>query len=82
MAESVSLEESDLYLSQPIHQEPDGIPETVDAIRVVLGAADQETGIATTDKAMGWGAAYPTAGECTRTDLVPEAAELLPGTTF
>jgi glyceraldehyde-3-phosphate dehydrogenase (NAD(P)) len=51
--ESVSMEGSDLYLFQAIHQESDVVPENVDAIRAVLGEAGQEESMATTDEAMG-----------------------------
>ena len=57
--ESISVEEggaegqSDLYLFQAIHQESDVVPENIDAIRAVLGEADQRESMATTDEAMG-----------------------------
>jgi glyceraldehyde-3-phosphate dehydrogenase (NAD(P)) len=51
--ESVTLEGDDLYLFQAIHQESDVVPENVDAIRAVLGAADQAESMARTDEAMG-----------------------------
>ncbi len=51
--ESVSMEGDDLYLFQAIHQESDVVPENVDAIRAILGEADQEESMATTDEAMG-----------------------------
>ena len=51
--ESVTLEGDDLYLFQAIHQESDVVPENVDAIRAVLGEADAEESMATTDEAMG-----------------------------
>ncbi len=51
--ESISMEGNDLYLFQAIHQESDVVPENVDAIRAVLGEADQEESITTTDEAMG-----------------------------
>ena len=51
--ESVTLEGDDLYLFQAIHQEADVVPENVDAIRAVLGAADREESMARTDEAMG-----------------------------
>ncbi len=44
---------SDLYLFQAIHQESDVVPENVDAIRAVLGEADQAESITTTDGAIG-----------------------------
>jgi glyceraldehyde-3-phosphate dehydrogenase (NAD(P)) len=46
---------ADLYLFQAIHQESDVVPENVDAIRAVLGAADREESMARTDEAMGVG---------------------------
>ncbi len=51
--ESVSMEGSDLYLFQAIHQESDVVPENVDAIRAVLGEADQAESIQRTNEAMG-----------------------------
>jgi glyceraldehyde-3-phosphate dehydrogenase (NAD(P)) len=45
----------DLYLFQAIHQESDVVPENVDAVRAVTGAADREESMATTDEAMGVG---------------------------
>jgi glyceraldehyde-3-phosphate dehydrogenase (NAD(P)) len=51
--ESVTLEGNDLYLFQAIHQESDVVPENVDAIRAVTGAADREESMARTDEAMG-----------------------------
>ena len=53
--ESITVEGDDLYLFQAIHQESDVVPENVDAIRAVTGAADREESIATTDDAMGLG---------------------------
>jgi len=53
--ESVSVEGSDLYLFQAIHQESDVVPENVDAIRAVLGAADRAESVATTDDRLGVG---------------------------
>ncbi|MFC7155741.1 type II glyceraldehyde-3-phosphate dehydrogenase [Halomarina halobia] len=46
---------ADLYLFQAIHQESDVVPENVDAIRAVLGAADADESVATTDEALGIG---------------------------
>jgi glyceraldehyde-3-phosphate dehydrogenase (NAD(P)) len=54
-AESVSMEGDDLYLFQAIHQESDVVPENVDAVRAVTGAADYEESTATTDEALGIG---------------------------
>ncbi len=51
--ESITLEGNDLYLFQAIHQESDVVPENVDAIRAVLGEADAEESMQTTDEAMG-----------------------------
>ena len=53
--ESVSMEGSDLYLFQAIHQESDVVPENVDAIRAVSGAADSETSIERTNETMAIG---------------------------
>jgi glyceraldehyde-3-phosphate dehydrogenase (NAD(P)) len=51
--ESITVEGSDLYLFQAIHQESDVVPENVDAIRAVLGEADQAESIERTNGAMG-----------------------------
>jgi len=51
--ESVSVEDSDLYLFQAIHQESDVVPENVDAIRAVLGTESQAESIRTTNEAIG-----------------------------
>ena len=51
--ESVTVEDSDLYLFQAIHQESDVVPENVDAIRAVLGTTSQSESIHTTNEAMG-----------------------------
>ncbi|WP_435077042.1 type II glyceraldehyde-3-phosphate dehydrogenase [Halococcus sp. AFM35] len=53
--ESVSVEGDDLYLFQAIHQESDVVPENVDAIRAVAGAADADESIQTTNDALGMG---------------------------
>ncbi|MFC3957739.1 type II glyceraldehyde-3-phosphate dehydrogenase [Halovivax cerinus] len=53
--ESVSTEGRDLYCFQAIHQESDVVPENVDAIRAVTGAADAEESVETTNDAMGIG---------------------------
>ncbi|ELY36606.1 type II glyceraldehyde-3-phosphate dehydrogenase [Natronorubrum tibetense] len=53
--ESISTVGNDLYLFQGIHQESDVVPENVDAIRAVLGAADAEESIETTNETMGVG---------------------------
>jgi glyceraldehyde-3-phosphate dehydrogenase (NAD(P)) len=54
-AESVSMEGSDLYLFQAIHQESDVVPENVDAIRAVLETADAAESIERTNETMGMG---------------------------
>ncbi|OIB55701.1 type II glyceraldehyde-3-phosphate dehydrogenase [Natrialba sp. SSL1] len=53
--ESISTVGRDLYLFQGIHQESDVVPENVDAIRAVLGEADAEESIETTDETLGIG---------------------------
>ncbi len=53
--ESISMEGSDLYLFQAIHQESDVVPENIDAIRAVTGAADAEESIGRTNETMGVG---------------------------
>ncbi|ADB59185.1 glyceraldehyde-3-phosphate dehydrogenase, type II [Haloterrigena turkmenica DSM 5511] len=53
--ESISTVGDDLYLFQGIHQESDVVPENVDAIRAVLGEADAEESIETTNETMGIG---------------------------
>lgn len=52
---SVSMEGSDLYLFQSIHQESDVIPENVDAIRALLDRAPKADSAATTDETLGVG---------------------------
>jgi glyceraldehyde-3-phosphate dehydrogenase (NAD(P)) len=54
-ADSVSMEGPDLYLFQAIHQESDVVPENVDAVRAITGAADAEESVATTNEALGVG---------------------------
>ncbi len=58
-AESVTVEPgdagADLYLFQAIHQESDVVPENVDAVRAVAGAADADESRASTDEALGMG---------------------------
>jgi glyceraldehyde-3-phosphate dehydrogenase (NAD(P)) len=54
-SESVSMEGDDLYLFQAIHQESDVVPENVDAVRAMLGLADRDESIATTDETLGIG---------------------------
>ena len=53
--ESVSMEGSDLYLFQAIHQESDVVPENVDAVRAVSETADADESIATTNETLGMG---------------------------
>jgi glyceraldehyde-3-phosphate dehydrogenase (NAD(P)) len=53
--DSVTVEGSDLYCFQAIHQESDVVPENVDAVRAVTGEADREESTATTDEALGIG---------------------------
>ncbi|WP_049922315.1 type II glyceraldehyde-3-phosphate dehydrogenase [Halopiger djelfimassiliensis] len=53
--ESISTVGRDLYLFQGIHQESDVVPENVDAIRAVLGEADAEESIETTNETLGIG---------------------------
>ncbi|AKH96856.1 type II glyceraldehyde-3-phosphate dehydrogenase [Halanaeroarchaeum sulfurireducens] len=52
-SESITVEGSDLYLFQAIHQESDVVPENVDAIRAVLETSTAEESMATTDEALG-----------------------------
>ncbi len=51
--ESITVEDHDLYLFQAIHQESDVVPENVDAIRAITGAADADESMARTDEALG-----------------------------
>ena len=53
--ESITVEGDDLYLFQAIHQESDVVPENVDAIRAVMGTADADESVRTTDEALGMG---------------------------
>ncbi|WP_290817292.1 type II glyceraldehyde-3-phosphate dehydrogenase [Halovivax sp.] len=53
--ESISTEGRDCYLFQGIHQESDVVPENVDAIRAITGAADAAESVETTDESMGVG---------------------------
>jgi glyceraldehyde-3-phosphate dehydrogenase (NAD(P)) len=57
-SESITVEGRDLYLFQAIHQESDVVPENVDAIRAILGEADADESMATTEDAMGVGIDY------------------------
>jgi glyceraldehyde-3-phosphate dehydrogenase (NAD(P)) len=52
---SISMEGRDLYLFQSIHQESDVIPENVDAVRAISGAAEQAESMALTDDRLGVG---------------------------
>jgi glyceraldehyde-3-phosphate dehydrogenase (NAD(P)) len=54
-ADSITVEGRDLYCFQAIHQESDVVPENVDAVRAVTGAADREESTATTNEALGIG---------------------------
>ena len=55
-AESVTVEDSDLYLFQAIHQEADVVPENVDAVRALSErTASAEASIQRTDEALGVG---------------------------
>jgi len=51
--ESITVEGSDLYLFQAIHQESDVVPENVDAVRAVLGTKSQSESIEMTNEAIG-----------------------------
>ena len=51
--ESVTMEGSELYLFQAIHQEADVVPENVDALRAVADLADREESMETTEEALG-----------------------------
>lgn len=53
--ESVTVEGTDLYLFQAIHQESDVVPENIDAIRAVTGEADAAESMALTDETLGVG---------------------------
>jgi len=53
--ESVTVEGSDLYLFQAIHQESDVVPENIDAIRAVTGEADAAESMALTNETLGVG---------------------------
>ena len=53
--ESISMEGTDLYLFQAIHQESDVVPENVDALRAVTGQADREESMDTTNESLGVG---------------------------
>jgi glyceraldehyde-3-phosphate dehydrogenase (NAD(P)) len=51
--ESISVVGRDLYCFQAIHQEADTIPENVDAIRALAGAASREESTRRTEAALG-----------------------------
>ena len=53
--ESIAVEGRDLYLFQAIHQESDVVPENVDAIRAVTGAATAAESIERTNRTLGVG---------------------------
>lgn len=53
--ESISVQDSELYLFQAIHQESDVIPENVDAIRAMTGLAGKDESMAITDENLGIG---------------------------
>lgn len=57
--ESISVEDSELYMFQAIHQESDVIPENVDAIRAMTGLAGKEESMAMTDEHLGVGLPDP-----------------------
>lgn len=54
-AESIAVEDGELYLFQAIHQESDVVPENIDAIRALVGEVDAETSQAMTNEALGLG---------------------------
>jgi glyceraldehyde-3-phosphate dehydrogenase (NAD(P)) len=54
-ADSVAVRGRDLYLFQAIHQESDVVPENVDAIRAITGAATAAESVALTDETLGVG---------------------------
>ena len=57
--ESINTEGTELYLFEAIHQESDVIPENIDAIRAMMGLADQEESIEMTNEALGIGLPEP-----------------------
>ncbi len=57
--ESISVEGTELYLFQAIHQESDVIPENIDAIRAMTGLADRDESMAMTDETLGIGLSSP-----------------------
>jgi glyceraldehyde-3-phosphate dehydrogenase (NAD(P)) len=55
-ADSITVEDSDLYCFQAIHQEADVVPENIDAIRAICGrTTSAETSIQRTNQALGIG---------------------------
>lgn len=54
-AESISVEDGEVYLFQAIHQESDVVPENIDAIRAITDATDAKTSMELTDEALGIG---------------------------
>jgi glyceraldehyde-3-phosphate dehydrogenase (NAD(P)) len=54
-ADSIAVRGRDLYCFQAIHQESDVVPENVDAIRAVAGAATAAESVALTDETLGMG---------------------------
>ena len=53
--ESITVEDDDLYLFQAVHQESDVVPENIDAVRAVTGAADAAESVARTNETLGVG---------------------------
>ncbi|MFB6105805.1 MAG: type II glyceraldehyde-3-phosphate dehydrogenase [Halobacteriaceae archaeon] len=60
-AESVTVSDRECYLVQAIHQESIVVPENVDAIRAVTGAASAAESVARTDETLGLGGPLPLA---------------------
>jgi glyceraldehyde-3-phosphate dehydrogenase (NAD(P)) len=54
-ANSLTVEDDDLYLFQSIHQESDVVPENVDAVRALAGDASQTESMEMTDETLGVG---------------------------
>ena len=54
-ANSMTVEDDDLYLFQSIHQESDVVPENVDAVRALAGDTSRTESMATTDETLGVG---------------------------
>jgi glyceraldehyde-3-phosphate dehydrogenase (NAD(P)) len=53
--DSIMVDNEQLYLFQSIHRESDVIPESIDAVRALTGAADREESIARTNDVLGIG---------------------------